>query len=188
MRESTEAQKRVFKLYKGNNPFLNQLCFADYVNESLGKGRALPDAWEEQATELDALIRDSLLTSATHLYRAMPDAYLAPHIRGDEFLYPAYMSTAADEYAIRRHFSSPFRGLAAAKLCIECGVGTPALDMEADANFGGMEQEFLLPRGSTFRVDGIEEVTDPVRMSELMTTLYAKNYSMLKIYRLRFLA
>ena len=188
MRELTEAQKTAFKLYKGNNPFLGQLCFAEFLNASLGQGCALPDAWEAQATELDGLIRGSLLTSATYLYRAMPDAYLAPHIKAEELRYPAYMSTAGDEYAIRRHFSSSSRGLAAAKLCIECDIGTPALDMEMDATFGGMEQELLLPRGSTFRVDGIEEVTDPLRMAELMTPLYAKNYSMLKIYQLRFLA
>jgi hypothetical protein len=55
--------------------------------------------------------------------------------------------------------------------------------MELDKSFGGMEQEFLLPRGSTFSIEGIEDVTDLERMSTLMSSLHAKSYSMLKIYR-----
>lgn len=60
--------------------------------------------------------------------------------------------------------------------------------MERDESFGGTEQELLLPRRSTFLIDRIEDVTDWERMSELMTRLYAKSYSMLKIYRLKYVA
>lgn len=188
MHKLTSAQQAVFKLYKGNSPFLDQPCFADFLNAALGRGLPLPEEWDVQATELDALIRESLLSSAKLLYRAMPEAYLAPHIEASFLRYPGYMSTTVDEHAVRRHFSTPFRDIPAALLCIECDAGTPALDMERDESFGGMEQELLLPRRSTFLIDGIEDVTDWERMSELMTPLYAKSYSMLKIYRLKYVA
>lgn len=188
MRELTSTQQTVFKLYKGNSPFLDQQCFADFLNTSLGCGRPLPNEWEAQAIELDALIRGSLLPSPKLLYRAMPEAYLAPHIEAGYLHYPAYMSTTVEEHAVQRHFSTPFRDIPAALLCIECDAGTPALDMERDESFGGMEQELLLPRRSTFLINGIEDVTDLERMSALMTPLYAKSYSMLKIYRLKYVA
>jgi len=186
MRKLTSAQQTVFKLYKGNSPFLDQQCFADFLNMSLGCKHTLPHGWEAQAIELDALIRASSLPSVKWLYRAMPEGYLAPHVEASYLRYPAYMSTTVDKHAVQRHFATPFRDIPAALLCIECDAGTPALDMELDESFGGMEQELLLPRGSTFSIEGIEDVTDLGRMSTLMSPLYAKSYSMLKIYRLKY--
>jgi len=186
MHNFTSAQQTVFKLYKGNSPFLDQQCFADFLNTSLGCKRTLPQGWEAQAIELDALIRASLLPSVKLLYRAMPESYLAPHVETSYLRYPAYMSTTVDKHAVQRHFATPFRNIPAALLCIECDAGTPALNMELDESFGGMEQEYLLPRGSTFSIEGIEDVNDLQRMSTLMSPLYANSYSMLKIYRLKY--
>ncbi|WP_454690209.1 ADP-ribosyltransferase [Achromobacter aloeverae] len=183
----TDAQNSVFKLYKGNSPFLDQTCFADFINTTLGRGEPLPAAWEALAVQLDALIKSDLLQSVTTLYRAMSDSYLACHIQNGVLSFPAYMSTATDELAIRRHFSTPYRDIPGALLRIDCDIGTPALDMETAKSHGGFEQERLLSRHSTFAIDGIETLTDKNRMEELMTPMYAKNYSMLKIYQLKYI-
>lgn len=188
MRTLTQAQQAVFKLYKGNGPFQNQQCFADFLNTTLGCGQQLPPQWEAHAIELDGLIQASLLPSSTKLYRAMLDCYLAPHLEADTLRYPAYMSTSIEELAVRRHFASTFRGLPAALLRIECDVGTPALDMEGSGTFGGTEQELLLPRGSTFKIENVEVIEDKNEMTRLMTQMYAENYSSLKIYQLKYSA
>lgn len=187
MSSPNPASSPAFRLYKGNNPFEGELCFGNFLNTCLATGKPLPPAWEDMALELNELILASPLQTPIRLYRAMPDCYVNPHVRGKELYYPAFMSTSAEETAVYRHFSSPLRDVPAALLRINCAAGVPALNMELDASFGQMEQELLLPSGSCFRIDDMQQIDDRASMAELMTGLYAKNYSALKVYELTYL-
>lgn len=176
-----------FRLYKSNSPFDGQSCFTDYLNMALALGQPLSPMWESKAEELDSLIWRSPTRDTVKLYRATLDGYVNRLIgRDGELIYPAFMSTSDDASSIQRHFSTPLRNISAALLKIECPVGTPALNMEADFSFGGHEHEFLLPRNSIFDVISVYEITERNEMNQIMSELYATSYSSLKVYNLRF--
>jgi hypothetical protein len=176
----------VFRLYKANSPYADQLCFADYLNQSLRDGHPLTTQWAQAAANLDALIAAAALTESTTLYRATIGPFVDKYIVGSELNYPAYMSTSTDDQGLQRHFATAFRNLPAALLTIECEVGSHALDMELDASFGGHEREMLLPRGARFEVVSIREVADRQEMGRLMSPLYASSYTIIKLYQLRY--
>jgi hypothetical protein len=180
------AEKKAFDLYKSNAPFEQSLVFADTLNEALAKGTPLSPAWEAHKLALDGLFSRSSLSKPMTLYRAMLDPYLTPHIQNNILTYPAYMSTGLDEYSIQRHFSTPFRGVAAALLQIQCPTGTPALDGEMNPDFGNHEQEILLMRGSKFEVTKLEVISDRRDMGLRMSDFYAQSFSELKVYHLRY--
>lgn len=178
----------VYRLYKGNSPFDGQLCFADFLNQSLRDGVQLSPSWTIASQQLDALIANSIARSPMTLYRATVDNFVAPHISGTRLVYPAYMSTSTDEESIHRHFATGFRGVIAALLRIQCPVGLPALDMEGEASFGGHEREILLPRGAQFEIQLDSETSDPAQIAEITSALYAKSYTALRIYSLSYVA
>jgi hypothetical protein len=184
---SDPTASAAFRLYKTNGPFEQQPYFADYLNTSLANGISLPSSWQSVAQELDSLICERKLVEEMCLYRAMPDCYLTPHIGEGQIRYPPFMSTSTDVHGVQRHFASPLRKVPAALLRITCRAGTAALNLENVQYFGGLEQEYLLPRNSVFEIVKIETITDLSAMCELMSPVYAKNYSCLRIYELRYL-
>jgi ADP-ribosyltransferase exoenzyme len=186
MLASAPHDKEVFRLYKANSPFDGQQCFADYLNQCLREGTPLQEPWSSAASELAGLIARSTLTQATVLYRATIDAYISPYVKGSEVAYPAFMSTTKEEASVQRHFATSFRDIPAALLKIECPPNLPALNMESDPRFGGLEHEILLPRGSRFGVVSIKEVTDRSSMASIISPTYVDAYSSLKVYELRY--
>ncbi|WP_331343833.1 ADP-ribosyltransferase [Cellvibrio sp. UBA7661] len=180
------VEKEVFSLYKGNSPFDKEQCFADHINTTLSQKSNLPSLWEDKAKLLDSLIINATESQEVMLYRATVDAYLPPIGADGTFTYLAYMSTSTEEYKVQRHFASPLRDVPAALLKINCPVGTPILDMEINASFGGHEREFLFARKSMFKVISKKIESDPAKMSEIMG-MYAKNYSQLNIYDLQYI-
>jgi len=178
----------VYRLYKGNSPFGRELCFADFLNQSLRDGLQLAPPWSTASQLLDVLIANSIAKSPMILYRATIDSFVAPYISDGRLVYPAYMSTSTDEGSIQRHFATAFRGVTAALLRIECPGGLPALDMEANASFGGYEREVLLPRGAQFEIHLDSETNDPAKIAEITSAVYAKSYTSLRTYLLRYVA
>nr|BAJ06957.1 hypothetical protein [uncultured bacterium]BAJ06959.1 hypothetical protein [uncultured bacterium] len=179
-------EQKAFRLYKANTPIAGGHFFADFVNESLRDGRALPDDVNRDASFLDSIIDKAKLDEPTTLYRATVDHFVVPYVSDRVLIYPAYMSTTDELVGIERHFSGSLKDIPAALLQIECPKGAVALDLETNAAFGGHEREYLLPRGARFLIHGVEEITDTQMMNERMTPFYAKNYSALKIYRLQY--
>lgn len=184
--EPPAYEHEAFRLYKANAPFAGEQCFADFLNGKLGRGDELIEPWASKAAELQQLILQSKLNESVCLYRATLDAFVARYVSNKELVYPAFMSTTNDETSIQRHFSSPFRGISAAFLRIECPAGTPALNMESDPSFGGHEREFLLPRNSQFEIADVTETSDQTFMARVMSPFYASGFSSLKIYELRY--
>ena len=186
LHELTSDEREVLDLYKGNSSHLGVLCFADYINECLRRGFPLDGPWDKVIRTFDSLFAKSALPDDTLLYRATVDDFVAPFVINHEFAYPAYMSTATDEYVVQRHFASASRGRPAALLRILCPAGTPALDLEMNPDFCGHEQEVLLPCRARFKVDRTQEIADRDEMASYMSAFYARNYSLLKIYELEY--
>jgi len=101
-------------------------------------------------------------------------------------VYPAYLSAAREKIAVKRHFAYPFREVKAVLLRISCSSGSAMLDMEINEAFGGMEQEFLLPRNSRFRVSSIKEISNKQEMYSYLG-IYTKNFTLLKIVEVDYL-
>ncbi len=179
-------EEPAFRLYKGNSPFGGQSCFADYLNQRLRGNLPLEEPWLDASRALDALISASSLGQRKTLYRAAIDSFVQPYIVGNEIIYPAYMSTATDEAAIQRHYATAFRDIPAALLVIDCPPDLPALDMETDHAFGGHEQEVLLPRGAKFELLGVTEEKSPSAIAAVVSPIYAKAYTSLKTYSLKY--
>lgn len=149
-------QAKAFDLYKTNSPHLDQICFADFINDELRHGRTLPSEWEQQAIALDSIFQMSSMDEDTLLFRATNLSLITPFIAEGVFTYPAYMSTASHVEAVEPHFGNPSFGRATL-LEIECSPGTSALDMELNLAHGGHEAEFLFKRGSRFEVKRVYE-------------------------------
>lgn len=185
---NSAAEDEVFGLYKANSPFGGQECFADYLNEQLRRGESLIEPWLSASIRLDTLILASSVPAPIMLYRATIDPFIEPYVRDGRLCYPAYMSTTTELHRVERHFSSPFRDLTAALLCIDCLDALPGLDMEQRASFGGHESEILLPRAARFDVAEVEETNDPAEIAAITGPLYARSYRALKRYKLRYVA
>ncbi len=181
----TLEEKETFRLYKGNSPFGGRQFFADHLNTSLATGQQLEPDWEQQAKNLDSLIAKSASSHETVVFRATLEMYLSSPALNEEFVYRTYVSTAAEEHAVIRHFASPMRDIPAALLRIHCPVGTHMLNLETNSAFGGLEQEYLLPRSSKFKVISITRESDPTAMAQVMG-IYATYYSELAIYELAY--
>lgn len=180
----TSEEKEAFRLYKGNSPFDGKQCFADHLNTSLATDQPLGLKWQEKMASLDSIIERSPSLQEATVYRATLKMYVPPAV-GNEFVYPSYMSTAAEESAVSRHFASPMRNVPAALLIIRCPAGTPLLNLESNPAFGGLEQEYLLPRNSKFSILSTKRESDQISMWTVMGH-YAKNYSDLVIYKLEY--
>jgi len=181
----TSDEQEAYRLYKGNSPFDGEYFFSDHLNTSLATGQPLGSKWKEKIAALDSIIERSPSPQEETVYRAMVEMYLPPVI-GQELVYPSYMSTAAEEMAVSRHFSSPMRNVKAALLIIRCPAGTPLLNLESNLGFGGIEQEYLLPRNSKFKVRSTKRESVKAVMSTVMGR-YAVNYSELVIYNLDYI-
>jgi hypothetical protein len=182
----TSEEKEVFRLYKGNSPFDGKQCFADHLNTSLATGQSLGFNWQEKTAALDSIIERSASLQDTTVYRATLEMYV-PSAVGQELVYPSYMSTAAEQSAVSRHFASPMRNVSAALLIIRCPARTPLLNLESNPAFGGLEQEYLLPRNSKFKILSMKRESDQAAMSTVMGH-YAKHYSDLVIYELEYVS
>jgi len=188
MSATTPSADEVYRLYKGNSPFGGEQCFADFLNQSLRDGVRLGLPWLSASQQLDALIANSVAKSPMTLFRATVDHFVAPYISGGLLVYPAYMSTSTDQRSIQRHFATAFRGVIAALLRIECPVGLPALDMESEASFGGHELEVLLPRDAQFEIRLESDTADQAQISAATSAIYAKSFTSLRTYSLRYVA
>ncbi|MEN5286260.1 ADP-ribosyltransferase [Stenotrophomonas lactitubi] len=182
----TDDEKETFRLYKSNSPFDGEDFFANHVNTSLATNQPLGSKWQEKIASLDSIIERSPSPQETTVYRAMLEMHL-PSAVGQELVYPSYMSTAAEEIAVSRHFASSMRSVPAALLIIQCPAGTPMLDLESNQSFGGLEQEYLLPRNSKFNILSRKRESDQATMSAVMG-YYAKSYSELVIYELEYVS
>ncbi|WP_326521476.1 ADP-ribosyltransferase [Massilia endophytica] len=104
-------------------------------------------------------------------------------IDGGVLRYPAYMSAATDETSVMKHFTDHDSQGCAVLLRIACHAGAPAIDMEGNEAFGNQsEAEFLLPRDSACRIDGITDVNDGREMVQWIPPIYAGKYKRLRIY------
>lgn len=181
-----EHEKKAFNLYKANSCFAREQCFADFMNQNLKDRRDMPPAWAEKMATLDSIIEKGSLDCASTLFRATVDRFVSPFISDNELIYPAYMSTALSEDAVRRHWSGHWRNIPAALLCVKCTSGQIALDLEVDPSFGGYEDEFLLPRNAKFIVSNVHDVTDRMEINRRMSEFYARSYSFLRVYELSY--
>lgn len=183
----TSRERQILDLYKGNSPHLEVMCFADHINRSLRQANPLDGEWGNAVEVLDSLIASAEPTEECTLHRATVDDYVTPYLDGSIYTYPAFMSTSSEPNAVQRHFATRSRERPAAFLKINCPNGAKTLNMEINQAFGGLEYEVLLPRNSRFLIESVCVVEDRNKMNQIMSPLYAKNYTELKIYTLLYL-
>ncbi len=181
-------EERAFANYKANGQVGSVQFFTDALNTSLSCGAVLPSELASAKPILDGLFARSTLPKATLLYRATLDTYVAPHLAGGRLRYPAFMSTCLSEEGLTRHFSMPQRGAVAALLVIDAAAGASALDGEMRAGSVGnsLEEEVIFPAGAEFEVTSTADFPPNDIYFQSTLGFYAKNFSMLRVYRLRY--
>ena len=180
----SKNEQDILNLYKGNSPYENEHFFADHINKRLRENATLEGNWKNAMETLDSLFEKMTSECEHTLYRATVDSFVQPYLNGAIYNYPAYMSTAKELAATPRHFANNHRQPVAALLEIHCPAGTPAINLEINHSYGGLEQEVLLPRNSKFMVRSVDEVTNINEMCQYMPLNYGSTYNMLRIYEL----
>jgi hypothetical protein len=153
------AEKECLHLYKTNAPFGGEMCFTYTLNSRLLSGQPLPPPWENKAVELDHIVTKYAAPHKITLYRAMFETVKSPIWKGRTVTYPAYLSTASTEQTICAFFTEkPTSGIIPVELVVECQEGTPMAPMEADGRFGNDECEYLLGRGTEYKIVSVQEI------------------------------
>ena len=183
----SSADQQVLNLYKANSPYLGEQYAADYLNDSLRNDRALSTEWRKVAEILDRVIAANVSAHELTLFRATFDDFVDSFIDNDEYVYPAYLSTSADECTIQRHFANAFDWRIPVLIEIHCPAGTPMLDLEQNTSFGGHEHEMLLPRRARLKVSSVRQITDKTEILQIMSVVYGQKYSLLKRYDLNYI-
>lgn len=178
-------EKRIFNLYKSNAPLPNGQAFSDYINSILGPGALLSEEDNLYVVRLDEIIQMNTLETEMWLYRATDTKFISKHIKDDLLTYPSFMSTATEIDKLQRHYANV--DTTPAVLRIKCPDGTFAAPMEGNQDFGYPEYEYLLGRNGVFRVIDCEEITEMVKIEEIMGKFYANGFSKLIDYTLEFL-
>lgn len=150
--ESLSPEERLaLKLYKSSAD-LEGRPFAYEINRRLRSGTALDGAWLRNAQLLDSAINRYHTGESHQLFRATFVHELRLAGAASQFSDPGYPSCATSMEAVSGHFQSlgPAQPVL---MLIECPATAQLAPMECDVSFaGGMEQELLLPRDSSFRI------------------------------------
>lgn len=176
-----DAEKNVLDLYKSNSEFGGFVCFADHLNQSLRDGINLTGDWQNQAKLLDNIIRKYSCTEEILLYRATFDHFVAPCLKNNVFISPAFLSVSETKENLSRHYANAMGGVPVL-LEIRCPKGTAMALMEGENTSVTGETERLLSRNIRLSIDTPAYNADKAEMNYLMGSFYASKYDHLLKY------
>lgn len=171
-------QERYFiDLYKSNDK-----SFAYNINDTLRNNLAL-DQFNLAIENLDSAIKKFQSQDEITLHRATINALVSPFIRNNIYINPDYLSLATDVDSIERHFTNSDNP---AYVKIICPPNTNMAPMEANPQFGGLENEILLGRNNQFDVTENRRTENQQEIERYLGKFYAKGVQRLYLYTFRY--
>jgi hypothetical protein len=167
----TDVQKFVYNKYKGNDE-----GFAYSLNNKLRSKDS--DSYLQECKILDGIARRYQSEKNIVLHRATIESLVIPFVENSIYSNPDFLSTSTDLDSVQRHFTTSEKPV---YLQIICPAGTYMIPMEANDEFSGMENEFLLPRNLSFKVLEVQEATEKKEIERIMGKFYAIGVISLKI-------
>ncbi|WP_345866965.1 ADP-ribosyltransferase [Shewanella algae] len=178
----TDKQKKAFDAYKNSSEIISGKSFAYHLNSLLLDKGKLPLEYEDYLVGLDEISGLFTLPNDQVLYRACFEDVVKGYLDSSSKInvYPAYLSTSTKNTNLSTHFASGFSNLPC-YLEIHCKAGAKVIPLEKSPAMA-QESEILLPRGSSFKLISISQITDKAEISALAGNYYGSKFSSITKY------
>lgn len=155
--------KLVLKRYKTNIEYKGGFAYAIHVNNLLKEGNKLSSIWENEIRLLDELTNLYKIDEPLDLFRVCNYKELQQFISDGILRYPAFLSTSTS-YKSTLDFLQ--NGDQNASLNITIPNQTYIALMDGMEGETGEENEILLPRNLSFKIEKEEVIKDPKKLKD----------------------